>query len=83
MFEILLKYKNEYYRNWNVLYVGGEPPNLVSSDHCVQIMKQSLAKKWGLLIDKYRDTVGQLQDYIDECNKIYNILSAKFPLKIQ
>lgn len=80
MFEILIKYKKEYYSHCNTLYsadVG--PPDLVSSDRCVQVMKQSLSKKWGLLIDKYRDTVSQSQDYIDECNRIYNILSAKFP----
>lgn len=83
MFEILIKYKEDYYRNCNVLYVGDEPPDLVSSDNSVQVMKLSLAKKWGSLIDKYRDTVSQSQDCIDECNKIYNILSAKFPVTDQ
>lgn len=84
MFELLIKYKKEFYSHWNTLYsADAEPPDLVSSDRCVQLMKQSLARKWGLLIDKYRNTVEQSQDYIGECNKIYNILSAKFPVTDQ
>ena len=45
MYEIMLKYKKDYYSNWNVLYVGEEPPDLVGDDQCVILMKQALATK--------------------------------------
>ncbi len=74
MYEIMLKYKKDYYSNWNVLYVGDEPPDLVGDDQCVKLMKQSLAKKCELLLDKYSGIMDKSQEYTDELNRIYNNL---------
>ncbi len=70
MYEIMLKYKMNYYSNWNVLYVGDEPPDLVGDDQCVKLMKQSLAKKCELLLVKYRDILDESQEYTDELTRI-------------
>ncbi len=78
MYEILLKYKNDYYNNLNVLYVGDEPPDFLGEDEYIQKMNNSLTKKCKMLFDKYDKLMEQARPYFEEYTKITkNLRGAK------